>query len=633
MISFAGIIRRDGNHIPESWVSSIVEHSRNCSHRIFNDLSAVFVEFNDKLPESSVNELVKNSEEILLIDAQVDNPEEFKNVIGLCDHPDSKLADASLVELIYKQCGEEFVKKLYGNFALAFWNSGRQRLFLACDFLGSKPIFYHVSQSVFVFATELKLIFSLPFVPTTLNEIKIAKYLCNDGSGAAGTTFYEAIRTLPGGHTLILQGEHLKQSPYWTAELQRTPLLNSDEGYASTLRELITKAVTCQLRGGKTIAVHLSGGLDSSSIACIAARQLKKEGRRLIALCSVLPKKYSGPESDERKFIEAVLAQEENIDVFWLEHPTEKDPFESLTRWFQCLGQPAYSNVTHIEGILGKAGMELGLDIALSGFGGDFFPSSPGHNAIFDILISGKCRLALSELKTNCRKQGVSWKKLLKAEILAPVFYWFRNKCWHTKKEINCLNPDLRSRIFKQQGATLQSSFNQLSNFSPHELMRFILEPGHLEQCISSITQVFAKEFSQELKFPLLDIRVIEFMLGTPVEQLRKGGWPRSIMRRAMKGILPEIIRLRQDKGGAFDPAITSRFVASRTSLINWAEESKDRSCWKYVDRQRFLESLSAVERAPRSKWGKDFFLNVLPGGIIAHFIDWHEQSFKQRLS
>ena len=131
--------------------------------------------------------------------------------------------------------------------------------------------------------------------------------------------------------------------------------------------------------------------------------------------------------------------------------------------------------------------------------------------------------------------------------------------------------------------------------------MTLVVAPGHLEQVLAPMTQVFAREFSQQLRFPLLDRRIAELVIGMPPEELQRDGWPRSLMRRAMPGILPETIRLRRDKGPAFDPVIMSRIVAARPQWQAWAAATADRPWWTYVDRSRFLEALAAVTPAPRS--------------------------------
>jgi asparagine synthase (glutamine-hydrolysing) len=435
-------------------------------------------------------------------------------------------------------------------------------------------------------------------------------------------TFYEAVRILPAAQTLVLEGGRLTQKPYWSPR-EGPGITLAGVDYAQELRRRLTAAVECRLRGGKRVAVHLSGGLDSSTVACLAARCLKRDGRRLLALCSLLPREHQGPESDERAYIEAVLAQEENIAPVWVRTPVGMEPFGALTRWFDVLAQPSYSNVTHIEEQLGETGRAHGVDVVLSGFGGDLFASIPGQNAIRELLRAGRWGAALSTLGALHREQGASWPRLLRREILSPLLPSGLRPGQPAGACAGSAHPDL---LKHRDARPKRTSAPPLGICSPWEMMRFVLAPGHIERPLAAYTQVFACEFAQEIRFPLLDSRVIEWMLDMPAVQFQLGGWPRSLMRRAMAGILPESIRLRREKGGAFDPAITSRFVAARAGLVRWAEETRDRRCWRYVDRERFLKTLQAVQAAPRGEWRQEFFRIVLSGGIIARFIEWHER-------
>jgi asparagine synthase (glutamine-hydrolysing) len=638
MSPFAGIVRHDSQPVPESWLRALAgcPTRSNRIRRTVYERAAAFVEY-ERGPivsaaartdvESATGSCCGPSAPLLLLDARIDNREALGAQCGFPGSVGSDVGDAAIVALAYERWGEGCVEQLLGEFVLARWDPVCRRLFLARDALGVRAVYYHASASLFAFATELRALLALPGVPRRLREESIADFLRGDGSGPAGTTFYDAIHVLPSAHKLALDGDRLTHTRYWVPAERPTCRLTRDEDYARELRERITAAVACRLRGGRTIAVHLSGGLDSSAVACLAARHLKRQGRRLLALCSMLPPGYTGPESDERVFVEAVLAQEDNIDAVWVEPSVDSDPFSASTRWFEALGQPAYSNVSHIEEMLGEAGRAHGVDVVLSGFGGDFFASWRGANVIREILRSGRWRLAMSELQALHREQGTSWRRLLKQEVLVP-FLPSRVRAWRSAHAHGtCVHPDLARRVDQRRGRRSRPSAAILACGSPSEVMRFIVEPGHIEQPVSHSVQVFAQEFSQALRFPLLDVRVIEFMLSVPVEQLQKGGWPRSLMRRAMQGILPEVIRLRRDKGGAFDPAITSRLVTTRALLTEWAAAACDRTCWQYVDRARFLEALSAVERAPRPQWRPETFQIVVMGGCMARFVDWYERS------
>ncbi|MBI4866024.1 MAG: hypothetical protein HY816_03645 [Candidatus Wallbacteria bacterium] len=536
---------------------------------------------------------------------------------GRIDNGDAAVAHA--------QWGDDCAEHLLGEFALAHWDSRKRRLLLGRDRLGMRAVYYHQSESLFAFGTELRDLLALPFMPRDLRDESLVDFLRRDGSSPAGTTFYQSIRLLPSAHRLILDGAKAAVHQYWKPPGLPPACSPCDRDFAYELRELVTAAVETRLRDGKTIAVHLSGGLDSSSVACIAARYLKRKGRRLLAICSVLPGGYDGPESDERLFVNAVLEQENNIDPVWIEPPLDRHPFAAASRWFETLGQPVSSTVSHIEELLGEAGRAHGVDVVLSGFGGDLFVSCSGSNSALELLRRGEWRPAVSLLRVLRGVQGTSWPRLLAREIARPLLNTVR---YHLdigrKPDRDCVQPGLASRVDARRGLRGRGWSAEMACAGPHRVMQSVAQPGRVERVLVQLTRVFDQEFDQALRFPLLDSRIVDFMLELPADQLQRDGWQRSVMRRAMRGILPELIRTRRDKGGAFDPALMSRIVARRQALTDWACDRDRQAGWRVVDRDRFLEVLSSVERAPRCRWRPEVFEVVVLGGLMARFLEWH---------
>ncbi|MES2354007.1 MAG: asparagine synthase-related protein [Pseudomonadota bacterium] len=632
MISFGGVVCHDGKAVSESWMRRLIGTGR--VSRLVYDRAAAFVEYEQGQPfvgdPSSADRSCARNEPIFLVDARIDNSPQLVEQ-GILPTRDNN--DAEVVTLAYERWGESCVKHLVGDFAFARWDPVQRQLCLARDALGVRPIYFYASPTLFAFATDLPALLALPFVPRILREDTIADFLNRVDSTNPGETFYDAIHRLPAAHCLHLNGNQYRQTCYWKPDAVPPCSPMGDDAYANQLRERIVTAVECRLRDAKTAAVHLSGGIDSASIACIAARYLKRRGGRLLALCSMLSANHDGPEVDEREFVQAVLAQEDNIDVIWIEVPMEHDVFAASDTWFDTLGQPFFSTVSHIEEMLAKAGRTHGVDVVLSGFGGDFFASVPARDAVRQMVRTGRWRMAASELRAIHKEQGVSWKSLLKREVLVPLLPAPVRRVWRaarssSRESMSCVLADFAQRIDKRRGRRLPAS-EKLASASTHELMRFIARPGHIEQPLANTVQVFAQRFAQSLRFPLLDLRIVQFMLSVPIEQLQKDGWQRSLMRRAMQGILPEAIRVRRDKGGAFDPAIMSRIVHCRDALTEWVTVDSNRACWKYIDRDRYLTALANVRPASRAQWRQDTFQVVILGGLMARFIDWHQSNLQ----
>jgi asparagine synthase (glutamine-hydrolysing) len=595
MSFIAGIVRYDALTIPDEWIAALAASSGQALQTLRFGTGAVFL-------GSRGDGKACDAHELLLCDGYI-------GVAGRGPPQHDITPNA-----------------WGGDFALARWSHEARRLVMRRSHMGSRSLFYVAQDGVFAFASTLPALLALPWVSRTLDEGAICRTLCFDGTGPATETYHAAVRRLPGGHSLTLEQGALSLAPLPPPWEEIAPSSPRNEDAAEALRSLLVEVVESHLLPGKRVAVHLSGGLDSAAIACIAARRLKQQGRRLLALCSVLPQDHDGPESDERRFIEAVLEQEDNIDPVWIVLPDHADPFGALPRWFDHLGEPHHSTVTHAEDMLGTTGRAHGADIVLSGFGGDFFISAMGIALPELHLRRGRFGKALTALRQMRRIHGTGWWRLLRSHVARPLAGWCLRLWPVPAKDEHCAAPALIRRVVEREGRRPTLSITRKLRKLPHEEMDFILEPGHLERLLPGMRHVFADAFDQDLRFPLLDTRLIALVRALPEEELQRDGQPRSLMRRAMAGILPEMVRLRPDKGPAFDPALAAHCAAARPALRRWAETVASPQCWTYVDRKRFLDALDRIVPTDRQGWQRDMFSMVLIGARFAKFIDWHHR-------
>jgi len=524
-------------------------------------------------------------------------------------------SDEELLAAAFAQWGPDCPWHITGTYAFMAWDAAADVLILARDPVGGCPIFYHKDKdgTGIAFATELVALLGLPTISARLRPEMLAGIL-GRVPGLTGTgSFYRDVDLLPAGHLLRLERGVMSVHRWW-----RPPPVRVREQPAVDLRHLLTAAVEERLRGGRQCAVLLSGGLDSSAIACLAARRLRREGRRLLAISSVLPDGWTGPETDERRHIEAVRAQEDNIDIHWVRESPQPQPFSALSRTFELLNCPPYSTVTHMEAALSAAGQEHGADLVLSGFAGDFFASSRPNNFPLALACEGDWQAAWRELAAM-RRNGAKWTDMARRELLGPLLQTSLQRIRVPSIVGRSLRPLLtrRRRLFGQDIPIVATVRRQ---------MAFLLEPGRIELTVNGATQVSAKAFGQTLVFPMLDRRVLEFMLSLPGRQMRQDGVPRYLFRQAMAGILPETIRQRPDKGPAFDPLIAARLAAARSELMAWAAATAGHRCWDMVDREDFLAALSQISPTNREGWRQSMFTSVLQGGTIAHFIQWHSE-------
>ena len=155
------------------------------------------------------------------------------------------------------------------------WDGRKHKLFCARDHFGIKPFYYyHAPGKFFAFATEIKALLCLPEVPREVNEVRIAEFLTSIFDDPA-PTFFQGILRLSPGYSLVIISTHITQEPYYKLQLTEELKLESEQDYARRFYEIFNESVRCRMRSIHPLSAMLSGGLDSSSICCIARNIFK----------------------------------------------------------------------------------------------------------------------------------------------------------------------------------------------------------------------------------------------------------------------------------------------------------------------------------------------------------------------
>ena len=203
---------------------------------------------------------------------EVYNYIELRDELGLGDFRTT--SDVEVVLRAYGRWGAKSLDRLRGMFAFALWDESEQRLFCARDRFGVKPLYYAVVDGTFICASEAKAL--LPFLPdieTDLDGLRdyLAFQFC-----LAGKTMFKGVHELPPGHLLTVQNGVVRVERYWEVEYE--PDFDHTEHYfVDRLREIVDDSVTMHLRADVPVGAYLSGGLDSSIVASLAAREVGSE--------------------------------------------------------------------------------------------------------------------------------------------------------------------------------------------------------------------------------------------------------------------------------------------------------------------------------------------------------------------
>jgi asparagine synthase (glutamine-hydrolysing) len=146
-------------------------------------------------PESLLETLPLEKDNLVITaDARIDNRDELISALELSDLPKEKITDSDLILAAYQKWGEDCPTRLLGDFAFAIWDKREQILFCARDPMGVKPFYYYSSGNIFIFASEIKALFTSPYVPCNLNEPMVADYLAKIlFNGRKEDSFYQDI--------------------------------------------------------------------------------------------------------------------------------------------------------------------------------------------------------------------------------------------------------------------------------------------------------------------------------------------------------------------------------------------------------------------------------------------------------
>ena len=489
---------------------------------------------------------------ILVADARLDNRGELADALGISLADLARLSDAALLMRALDRWDEEAVARLTGYFAFALWDSESERLLLARDFLGHRPLHYHRGDGFFAFASMPKGLHALDTVPVAPNKAMAADFLAlMPESGSE--TFFEGIEKLVPGHIAIVTRGGVETRRYW-----RPPgaliRLKSPADYEEALREKVDAAVAAQLRGAeRQVGAHLSGGLDSGTVAATAARLLAPNGGKVTAFTSVPREGYRGgirnAVSDEGPLASAIASLYPNMDHVLI-RSGGRSPFSNLDRSFFLFERPVLNlcNEVWLEAIA-EAARQRGLRVVLGGALGNLSISYDGMQLLPQLLSRGRLLRLGREigglLRTGTRVGTIASQTL---GPFLPVPLWRMVQRLRGKPVglhgYSAINPDsVAAHGVAERAAERGLDLSYRPRSDPVETRLWAIDrvdPGNY-------LKGWLGGWGIDMRNPTADQRLIEFCLSVPAEQFLAGGIPRSLARRAFADRLPpEVVRERR---------------------------------------------------------------------------------------
>jgi asparagine synthase (glutamine-hydrolysing) len=455
--------------------------------------------------------------------------------------------DTEVILHAYEEWGTECLCHFNGMWAFALWDRERKRLFCARDRFGIKPFYYYFKGQKFLLASEIKAILQDPKIKRSPNHNRVYDYLAYGYLDHTEETFFKNINQLRGSHylTLDIRGEDLILDirRYWDLTS-----IEPETSYGLSYRleerflELFEDSIRLHVRSDVPVGTCLSGGLDSSSIVCVAKRFLNSNVHKTFSSCFE-DKKY-----DERDYVNKVV-EAAGTDPYYV-FPKAEDLLAEIEDliWYQ--DEPFGSTSIYAQWSVFKLAKLNKIKVILDGQGADELLA--GYHPYFGFY--------LSELARTYRFQEFI-QEYRKIRSLYPYSH-----SWILGHLLVCLSPLAWSRIIRNQVLLQRNRWLNVNNHSVKEVefqQKFkSIFFDRLYQSLMNLTLPGLLHYedrnsmahSLEARVPFLDYRLVEFIFSLPMNQIIRNGTTKVILRETMKDIIPETVRTRLDKMGFVTP-------------------------------------------------------------------------------
>ena len=518
----------------------------------------------------------------LTMDGRVDNREEM---IAELESKGARLRDDTDAEIVlraYECWGPESPQKIIGDFSFAIWDERQRHLFCARDVVGNKPFVYHWNGRRFLFSSELHALFEDPTTPQEPNEGMIGEYLAVKITHTE-ETLYKNIMRLPPAHAIIVRNGQAKKFRYWDIDQAREIKYRSDREYTEHFTEVFKESVLCCLRSHRPVGAYLSGGLDSSSVVSMA-QTIFEEGLVNDLGFETFSMVYPGLACDETVYIREMV-ERWNLLANYI--PLKELPLDRLreqTTFYKDICD--YPNGTQMDPIRVVA-KEKGMRVLLTGLGGDERLSGSLYY-FSDLVRRGKFLRLFHEMREqNIPPASVRGLSALVHYALVPLFPNVVRRMTSSVRRAIGRRPEIpdwirgdfarrinlvdRLRADSTGGAPLRSS---------KEWLRLLLEHGGRVQQTEVEDRTDAS-FGMEQRHPFTNRRMIELSFSLPENQRLRGD-EKVILRHAMAGMLPELIRQRRDKA-EFSETLFRALTRTKGEMV--CAPSFEQSEW--IDRNR----------------------------------------------
>lgn len=540
------------------------------------------------LPEESREQRpLRDGELTLAADIRLDNRRELAEDLGVAREQISAMSDSRLLLLAYRRWGTDCLPHLLGDFAFVLWDGTRRRLFAARDPLGERSLCYTIAGDVCLIASDVSHLLGYPGLPRAINDNRIAAYLALLFDNLQ-ESYYRDIFYVRPGHGLVADGNGIRHWRYWAYEPQQAIRYQREEAYAEHYRHLLTEAIRCRLRAEGDIGVSLSGGLDSSAVAALAAPVVAAERDRPLQAFSYAFEELSS--CDEHRYI-SQLVDRYPITPHYL-NCDDQWPLKDGVDWPISPDTVLADSYALLPATVMAAAGQAGVRLLLTGYYGDTLFSG-AHYWALDLARHGRIGALVRMTAANFSR--VRWRRSFfefGLRRLVPVDANRAYRRWRPRPPA-AVAPGITEDLARRTNlpARLSPQDPGRKNWPPGLWERYqSLSPDRHARGYASVRYQYNRH-GVEVAQPYYDRRLIEFVMAVPAYILGGPDIDRRLHRQAMAGILPEEIRHRRQRT-VFTPLMDRGLSGERWTKVRQIMAEPQVVERGYIDRDWLRQSL-----------------------------------------
>ncbi len=545
-------------------------------------------------------------------DGRLDNGPDLISELAIAIH--GSVSDIDIVASAFERWGIDFFERLRGDWAISIWDAASRKLILARDYIGSRRLYYYAAEHTIIWCTYLKPLASLPNVSLCINDDYVAGYLARFPS--ATSTPYRDISAVPPGSVVSFRQGTTEVCRYWSLRPKRLVHYKTDTEYEEHFRAVFRQSVKRRLRADSPILAELSGGLDSSAVVCMADDVLRNnevDAPRVDTLSLYDPRL---PRADERNYIHKV---EE-----WLGKKGHHINVAELGDDFFCASSGSFltapgpsDQLQGTRAYVFSLVQKHGYRVVLNGLGGDELLGDllTLQALAADLLISVPPAQLIKRFKEMTMPEGLHWAHLLYQALGKWLPDRLRLLFSTSPKVEDWIDPAFAKRkclAIRREGPRRTFGYWRPSR---REYARAIVSTRrYLAFCPPHVLQ------NEERRYPLLDQDLLEFLISIPATQLCRPGQSRSLMRRALRGIVPDDVLWRRTKGGG-SPSLALSFQDNYAALLRQFASPLS-GTMGYIDIDHFIGHLHKAKAGDSKSLMlilKGLYLEVWLRGVVSH--------------